>query len=184
MPDSGVASGVKAVHRVLQHPVGIGHALMLSHVLEPGIDIECLDEGSRQRGVLIYAPIIGAVAPSLARELRHRREKCRAIDRGDGVFDGDQHRTSVGLDVAREQGSGPMHRRRKIETGGGLKPPAPQQRDRGDQRDRRDNVHGGEANPLRGPSPDDATDGQARELHGCEHRHPAPSDPARQRELG
>ena len=62
----------------------------------------------------------GAITPALARQLRHRCEKCRAINRGDDVFDGHQHRPSVGLNVVREQRSGPMHRRREIETGGGL----------------------------------------------------------------
>ena len=84
---------------VLQHPIGIGHALMLSHVVDPGIDTECLDDDTLLRGVLIDAPIKGAVSPALARQLRDRREKCRTINRGDNVFDGDQHRTSVGLDV-------------------------------------------------------------------------------------
>ena len=77
-----------------------------------------------------------------------------------------------------------MHRRREIETGGGLKLPAPQQRDRGDQRDRRDEVNCRETDPLRCLSPDDAANGQARELHGCKHRHAAPPDPGRQRKLG
>ena len=99
MPDGGVAFGMKAVHGILQDAIGIGHALMLPHVLEPGIDVKRLDEDSLFRGVFVDAPIISAVAPALAGELRHRREKCRAIGRGDGVFDGDQHRTSVGLDV-------------------------------------------------------------------------------------
>jgi hypothetical protein len=44
VPDGGGAFGLKAVHRVLQHASGIGYALMLSHVLEPGTDAECLDE--------------------------------------------------------------------------------------------------------------------------------------------
>jgi hypothetical protein len=44
VPDGGVAVGLKAVHGVLQHAIGIGHALMLSHVVEPGIDAECLDK--------------------------------------------------------------------------------------------------------------------------------------------
>ena len=112
------------------------------------------------------------------------REKCRTINCGDHVFDGDKHRTPVGLDVVGEQRSWPMHRRREIETGRGLKSPAPQQRDGGDQRDRRDDVNGREPDHLRRLSPDDAADGQACELRGCEHRHPAPADPARHRELG
>ena len=91
--------GVKAVHCILQHAIGIGNASMLPHVIESGIDVECLDQGPLLRGVLIYAPIIGAVSPALVCELRHRRKKRRAIARGDGVFDGDQHRTTVGLDV-------------------------------------------------------------------------------------
>jgi hypothetical protein len=49
--------------------------------------------------VFVDAPIESAITPALARQLRHRREKCRAIGRGERVFDGDQHRTSVGLDV-------------------------------------------------------------------------------------
>src|SRR6516225_1040776 len=69
-----------------------------------------------------------------------------------------------------------MHRRREIQTGGGLKPPAPKQWDHGDQRDRRDDVNGREPDHLRCLSPDDAADGQARELPGCEHRHPPPAE--------
>src|SRR5260370_39048108 len=67
-----------------------------------------------------------------------------------------------------------MHRRRKIGTDTGLKPPAPQQRDRGHQRDSCDDVNGRQPDPLRRLSPDDAANGQARELHGCEHRHSRP----------
>jgi hypothetical protein len=99
VPDGGVTFGIKAVHRILQHAIGISYALMLSHVVEPGIDVKRLHEGSLFRGVFVNAPIIGAVSPALARELRHRREKCRAINCGDDVFDSDQHRTSVGLEV-------------------------------------------------------------------------------------
>src|SRR5205814_2239971 len=75
MSDRRRAFCVEAMHRVLQHAIGIGNALMLPHVLEPGIDVECLDEDPLLRGVLVYAPIIGAVAPAPDRELRHRREK-------------------------------------------------------------------------------------------------------------
>ena len=39
--------------------------------------MECLDEGPLLRGVLIYAPITGGVAPALARALHYRREKMR-----------------------------------------------------------------------------------------------------------
>ena len=44
VPDGRVAFGLKAMHRILLHPIGIGHALMLSHVVEPGFEAECLDE--------------------------------------------------------------------------------------------------------------------------------------------
>ena len=46
MPDRRRAFRMETIHSVLQHPIGIGHALMLSHVVEPGIDAECLDEDS------------------------------------------------------------------------------------------------------------------------------------------
>ena len=100
MPDRRRAFRSETIHSVLQHAIGIGHALMLPHVVEPGIDAECLDEGPLFRGILIDAPIKGAVSPALARQLYDRRKKRRAISRRDGVFDGDQHRTSVGLDLA------------------------------------------------------------------------------------
>ena len=99
VPDGGVAFGIKAVYCILQDAIGVGHALMLSHVVEPGIDAECLDEGPLFRGILIDAPIKGAVSLALARQLCDRRKKRRAISRRDGVFDGDEHRTSVGLDI-------------------------------------------------------------------------------------
>ena len=44
VPDGGVGSDIKAVHCILQYTIGIGYALMLSHVVEPGIDAECLDK--------------------------------------------------------------------------------------------------------------------------------------------
>ena len=42
--DGGVAVGLKALHGVLEDAIGIGYALMLPQVLEPGIDPECLDK--------------------------------------------------------------------------------------------------------------------------------------------
>ena len=50
MPDGRRAFRLETMHRVLQHPIGIGHALMLSHVVEPGIDVECLGEDTLLRG--------------------------------------------------------------------------------------------------------------------------------------
>jgi hypothetical protein len=44
MPYRRRAFGLEMIHSVLQHAIGIGHALMLSHVVAPGIDAECLDE--------------------------------------------------------------------------------------------------------------------------------------------
>jgi hypothetical protein len=44
MPDRRRALRLETIHSVLQHAIGIGHALVLSHVVEPGIDAECLDE--------------------------------------------------------------------------------------------------------------------------------------------
>ena len=77
MSDRGRAFRVEAMHRVVQHAIGIGNALMLQLAIESGIDVECLDEGPLLRGVLIYAPITGGVAPALARALHYRREKMR-----------------------------------------------------------------------------------------------------------
>ena len=42
MPDGGVALGIKAVHGILQDAIGIGDALMLPQVLEPGVDVKRL----------------------------------------------------------------------------------------------------------------------------------------------
>jgi hypothetical protein len=44
MPDRRRAFRLETIHGVLQHPIGIGYALVLSHVVEPGIDAECLDK--------------------------------------------------------------------------------------------------------------------------------------------
>jgi len=46
MPDRRRAFRLETMHGILQDAIGVGHALMLSHVLEPGIDAECLDEGT------------------------------------------------------------------------------------------------------------------------------------------
>jgi hypothetical protein len=49
MPDRRRAFRVEAMHRVLQDAIGIGYALMLPHVLEPGIDVKRLQAWSGVR---------------------------------------------------------------------------------------------------------------------------------------
>src|SRR5580658_5236285 len=123
MRDFRLAAQLKAAHRFLHYPVGVGDALMLAEMLHPRIHKEGFDDAAFIGGVLINAPAIGAVAAALVAELFNGSEERFAVLWTDAVFDGDQHRTTVLLDVLRDNRRGPMHRRRQVEARAGLQLP-------------------------------------------------------------
>jgi hypothetical protein len=67
--DRGLAPCAKALNGLLQHAIGIGDALMLAEMLDPGLDHEGLDEAPLLLGrVFEDPPGEGAIAPALRSE--------------------------------------------------------------------------------------------------------------------
>src|SRR3954453_13925777 len=66
-------------------------ALVLSQILEPGLDKESFHEPVILRDVLKDAPRVGAVAPALFTEFLDRCEEWSAVRRSDAVLDRDQN---------------------------------------------------------------------------------------------
>lgn len=56
MSDHGRAFYVEPAHRVLHNAIGIGHALVLAKMIEPGVEIEGLDETPFLGRILAQAP--------------------------------------------------------------------------------------------------------------------------------
>jgi len=110
--------------RLLRQAIGLGDALMLAQMLDPGFDQEGLDEAALLRRILIDAPGIGAVALSFMADLRQRREEAVAALRIDAVLDRDEDRAARRGDIAVGDRRRPVERRREIDLGGGLQPPA------------------------------------------------------------
>src|SRR5207244_8529703 len=94
------AIDLKTIDGLLQRAVGMGHPFMLPQMLDPGIQHERLDEPALACGILEYSPIECAVPAALVRELRDRIQKHGAILRPDPIFDCDEDRPSVRLDVS------------------------------------------------------------------------------------
>ena len=66
--DRGLAPCVKALNGFLQHAIGVGDALMLAEMLDPGLDHEGLDEAPLLGRVFEDPPGEGAIAPALRSE--------------------------------------------------------------------------------------------------------------------
>ena len=67
------------MHPILQHPVGVRHALVLTQVLDPRLDHEGFHETADLRRVLEQSPVIGAIAAPLVRQSLRRRQESAAI---------------------------------------------------------------------------------------------------------
>ena len=75
--------------------IGVGDALMLSQVFQPGIDEECLEHSFGVRSILVQAPRVGAVALALAAEAPNSRKERFPHFSRHPVFERNQHRTRV-----------------------------------------------------------------------------------------
>src|SRR4051812_41022551 len=100
MGDLWVALEMKALHAVLDEAIGIGDALMLAQMLEPGFDEEALDETPGLGGILEEPPGIGAVAPPFMGELGGGGDEVGPSRGIDAIFDRHQHRAAIRRDVA------------------------------------------------------------------------------------
>ena len=111
MRNLGLAFDVKAVNRILNQPIGVCHALVLTEMLEPGFHQEGFHHAAFFGGILEHPPGIGAVAPALLRELLERGEKPVAAFGIDPVFDHDHDQPLVLRDIMPGERRGPVHRR-------------------------------------------------------------------------
>ncbi len=123
----------QGAHAFFELCVGVGHALVLMHEFEPGLDQEGLGEDILRRDVLEHVPSIGAVALALAADILDRGEEVRLAFRRDPIPHRDQNGALIEFDVIGDVGRAPVQRRRQIEAEPGLQFRAPGDRDR-DQR--------------------------------------------------
>src|SRR5205823_2758959 len=91
--------GLESANDVLQSAIGVGDALVLAQMLEPGVDQKRFHHPPRFGGVFEYPPGIGAVAAALMAEPFERREERLTIARIDSIFHRDQDRTAIVFDL-------------------------------------------------------------------------------------
>ena len=100
---------LKAAYDLLQHAIGLRHALVLSKMLEPGVRQKGLDETAVLGGIFKYTPVISTVSAALACAPAERVQKRFAILRIDVVFNRHQNGSTVWLNrMSRDRGR-PMH---------------------------------------------------------------------------
>lgn len=101
---------------VLQNPIGVCHALVLTQMFQPGFDKKCFQEPARHGRILEYVPSIRSVAFAFVREQFDGLKKFLSVLRIDPVLDRYQDRTGIGLNCFTDDGLWPMHCRREIDT--------------------------------------------------------------------
>src|SRR5207244_1274214 len=129
---------------------------MLAQVLEPGFHEKCLDHPSLLGGILEYTPGIGAIAPALVTKLFERAKERFPVARIDPVFDRDQHRSAIVLDLMANDRHWPMQGWRQVDLRAGLQLPAPCQRNRDEGPGRGHEMRRRQAEHPCDLSPDDA----------------------------
>src|ERR1700719_720218 len=97
---------------------------MLAQVLEPGFHEKGLDHASLLGGILEYTPGIGAIAPALVTKLFECAKERFPVARINPVFDRDQHRSPIVLDLIGSDRCRPMHGWRQVDRRAGLPLPA------------------------------------------------------------
>src|SRR2546425_7534166 len=97
--DRGRAVGVESVNRILQHAVGVRDAFVLAQVFKPGFDEKSLQHPSFDGSVFEYSPRVRTIASTLATEFFKRGEERFAILWIDPIFDRNQHRSPIPLDL-------------------------------------------------------------------------------------
>src|SRR5438445_3680259 len=100
---------MKSLNRLLGRLIRIRNPFVLPQVLEPGLHEERFQHASLFGSIFKNAPRIGTVTATLLAELFDRREKRLTITRIDSVFDRDEHRALIALDVVRKHRRRPVH---------------------------------------------------------------------------
>src|SRR5262249_28141085 len=142
------ALDVETSHPLLELAVGVAYARMLAHVLDPRVQHEGFDETTRLRHVFEHPPVESPVAPTLVAEVAQRFHEGRAVFRPDHVLDSYKDRPAILFHLLSEHGLRPMHGRRQVEGGAGLKLPAPEQRNRDERGNGGDEMGGRETGPY------------------------------------
>ena len=135
---------MEADHAFLDYPVGVCHTLMLAQMLHPGCD-EVFDNAPFIGGILEHAPAVGAVAATLAPEFLKDLQKLLPVLRANTVFDCNQDRASILLDVVGGNRRRPVHRRRQVDASSRLQFPEPCQRYRNEHPSCRDKMRSGQS---------------------------------------
>src|SRR5206468_3621359 len=105
---------VVAAGALFHFAVGHGNALVLPHVLDPGLYQERLDVAARVTGVAQQIPSEGAVTQPDAPHVTHGPREVLGARRIDAVLDGDQDRTAIALGLSGHHRRRPVPRRRQV----------------------------------------------------------------------
>src|SRR5258708_29012335 len=97
--DLRCAVSVEPVDRILQDAVGIRDTFMLAQVLEPGLHKESFHHPSFDCSIFECSPRVGTIASALMTQLFKRGEEDFAVAWIVPIFDRDQHRSTILLDV-------------------------------------------------------------------------------------
>lgn len=104
------ACDLKPANHILQQPIGVGDPFVLAQVLEPALHEKRLDHASWFGSIFERRPPACAVAPTLMAELFKGGQEWLAVVSIDAVFDRDQDRAAVLLDVMRQNRRRPSRR--------------------------------------------------------------------------
>src|SRR5262245_19405638 len=172
-----------ATDRILQDAIGIGDALVLTEMSEPGIQEERLEESPLLSSILEYAPLIRSIAAAFTPQVVECNEKSSASARIDSVFDCHQDGPAIVVERMESNRRWPMHRWRQIEFSAGLQFPPPRQRDPSECSGGGNKVRGGQPKQSRYMPPERAADGHNAEKNRQVERKAAAAQPFRQGNL-
>src|SRR2546425_2236323 len=116
VPDTRtLLTAVEASGGLEQRAVIGGDALVLAEVLHPGLDDEHLEPAVRVFGVTVDVPADGAVAAADRLEPPHGAQELLGLGRIHLVFERDQHRALVAVELTGGLGQRPARVRAQIE---------------------------------------------------------------------
>src|SRR5439155_6761178 len=119
------AFGMKPVHGILDYTISIRNTFVLAQVLKPGINEKGLYHPSFDCSILEYGPGICAIAATFLTKLFKRCEEWFAFPWINTIFNRDQNRSSILLDLLSDDRCWPMHRGCKITFSARLEHPSP-----------------------------------------------------------
>ena len=169
---------------VLEHPIGVGDPLAQMHELEPRFDQIGFLIAAEVARVLEDSPCERAVAATLEPEFVQSAQKRDAVLRVDPVFDLDQDRPAIVVDLLAGLRHAPMLGRRKVERRSLLQPPSPGERDRRKRASGGDEERGRKSGFCGDLAPRRAAQGHCPIDDGQEHGEAAAAHPIGQDILG